>query len=123
MGGLKVDDDEVIGLDAVAVATRITVEAEPYAAIGLEAADHPVGTVIPTDELGATPVPGVWAAGNCADLMAQVGGAAAQGVRVAQHINGALVLADLTRAIEARRAPGSGAVVPGRAEPEGAGAL
>lgn len=121
--GVKVDDDEVIGLDAVAVATRITVEAEPYAAIGLEAADHPVGTVIPTDELGATPVPGVWAAGNCADLMAQVGGAAAQGVRVAQHINGALVLADLTRAIEARRAPGSGAVVPGRAEPEGAGAL
>ncbi|UVE95096.1 NAD(P)/FAD-dependent oxidoreductase [Dietzia sp. B32] len=98
--GVRVDDDEVIGLDAVVVATRITVRVEPYAAIGLVAVDHPVGTVIPTDEFGATPVPGVWAAGNCADPMAQVGGAAAQGTRAAQQINAALIMADLKKAIE-----------------------
>jgi thioredoxin reductase len=100
--GVEVDDDEVIDLDAVVVATRLTVGVEPYAAIGLEAVDHPVGTVIPTDEMGTTPVPGVWAAGNCADLMAQVGAAAAQGARAAQQINASLIMADLEKAIEVR---------------------
>lgn len=103
--GVRVDDDEVIALDAVVVASRMTARLEPYAALGLTAVDHPAGTVIPTDETGATPVPGVWAAGNCADLASQVGAAAAQGARAAQHINAALVMADLDRARSAHDAP------------------
>ena len=100
--GVRVDDDEVIGLDAVVVGSRMTVRVEPYAAIGVTAADHPVGTYIATDETGATSVPGVWATGNCADLMAQVGAAAAHGARVAQYLNAALVMEDLGRAVERR---------------------
>ncbi|EFV90971.1 FAD-dependent pyridine nucleotide-disulfide oxidoreductase [Dietzia cinnamea P4] len=97
--GVRVDDDEVIELDAVVVGSRMTVRVEPYTAIGVTADDHPVGTFIATDETGATSVPGVWAAGNCADLMAQVGAAAAHGARVAQFLNAALVTADLERAV------------------------
>lgn len=100
--GVRVDDDEVIGLDAVVVGSRLTVRTGPYTAIGVTAADHPVGTYIATDETGATPVPGVWAAGNCTDLMAQVGAAAAQGARAAQFLNTALITADLERAVAAR---------------------
>lgn len=101
--GVRLDDDEVVGLDAVVVATRTTVPVEPFAGIGIVATEHPVGTVIEVDEFGATGVPGVWAAGNTSDLMAQVGGAAAQGVRAAQHLNAQLVMADLNRALEAQQ--------------------
>ncbi|MDX2357303.1 NAD(P)/FAD-dependent oxidoreductase [Dietzia sp. PP-33] len=101
--GVRLDDDEVVTLDAVVVATRMTASLGPFAGLGLETTDVAVGTIIEADGFGATSVPGVWAAGNTADLMAQVGGAAAHGAKAAQHINGELVLADLNRAIEARR--------------------
>lgn len=100
--GVKLDDDEVISLDAVVVATRMAPQLGPFADLGLEVDEIAVGTVIAVGEFGTTSVPGVWAAGNTADLMAQVGGAAAQGVRAAQHINAELVMADLNRAIESR---------------------
>ena len=102
MAGVRVDDDEVFRLDAVVVSPRMTARVEPYAALGLDVDELSVGTVIAADEVGTTSVPGVWTAGNCTDLMAQVAGAAAQGTRVAQQLNGALVLADLNRAIEER---------------------
>lgn len=97
--GVKVDDDEVVGLDAVVVGTRLDVQTGPFAALGLEVGEHPVGSFLRVDEFGGTSVPGVWAAGNCADLMAQVGAAAAQGTRAAQHINAVLVQADLEQAV------------------------
>lgn len=96
--GVEVDD-EVVGLDAVVVGTRLDVQTDSFAALGLEVGEHPVGTFIAVDEFGGTSVPGVWAAGNCADLMAQVGAAASQGARAAQHINAVLVMADLEEAV------------------------
>ena len=100
--GVKVDDDEVVGLDAVVVGTRLDVRTNSFAALGLEVSEHPVGSFLRVDEFGGTSVPGVWAAGNCADLMAQVGSAASQGTRAAQHINAMLVMADLERAVSAQ---------------------
>lgn len=117
--GVKLDDDEVISLDAVVVATRMAPQLEPFADLGLEVDEIAVGTVIAVGEFGTTSVPGVWAAGNTADLMAQVGGAAAQGVRAAQLINADLVMADLDRAIEARGSVGSAAAGSGNTGPDG----
>ena len=111
--GVRLDDGEVIRVDAVVVASRLSARLEPFQGIGIEATDHPAGTFVETDEFGVTAVPGVWAAGNTADLMSQVGGAAAQGVRAAQSINAELVLADLNRALGDRALEDSGAVAVG----------
>lgn len=97
--GVKVDDDEVIGLDAVVVSTRLDVRTDSFASLGLQVSEHPVGSFIRVDEFGGTSIPGVWAAGNCADLMAQVGAAASQGTRAAQHINAMLVMSDLEQTV------------------------
>ena len=39
-----------------------------------------IGTYVPSDPMGATDVPGVWVAGNVADLSEQVIGSAAAGL-------------------------------------------
>lgn len=101
--GVRVDDDAVVGLDAVVVGTRLDVKIDSFAALGLEVSEHPVGSFLRVDEFGATSVSGVWAAGNCADLMAQVGAAAAQGTKAAQHINATLIMADLDRAVRSQQ--------------------
>jgi len=50
-----------------------------------------MGAVVAADPMGATNVPGLWAAGNVADAGSQVIAAAAQGARVGAMINGSLV--------------------------------
>ncbi|MBB1030296.1 NAD(P)/FAD-dependent oxidoreductase [Dietzia sp. SLG310A2-38A2] len=100
--GVRLEDDELVSVDAVVVSPRMKAPLEPFTELGLKATEVAVGSIIETDEFGTTGVPGVWAAGNTSDLMAQVGGAAAQGVKAAQHINARLVLDDLNRTIGAR---------------------
>lgn len=92
---------EVVEVDAVVVSTRMVARAEPFAGIGIELADHPMGAFIEGDEFGQTAVPDVWAAGNASDLGAQVSNAAAQGARAAQHIVADLMQADLEAAVVA----------------------
>ncbi len=53
--------------------------------------------------MGLTAVPGVWVAGNAADLMAQVVGAAEAGVRAAAAINADLIAEDTRHAVAAHR--------------------
>ncbi len=77
----------------------------PLASLALEPADrqiggHTVGRHVPADPGGATAVPGVRVAGNLADVMAQVIGAAAAGVSTAAAINADLIAED-TRAAAA----------------------
>ena len=54
---------------------------------------------LPADAFGRTAVPGVWVAGNVADLAAQVGASAAAGAMAGAQINADLVME------EARRSP------------------
>ena len=54
--------------------------------------------------MGATSVPGVWAAGNVADPRAQVITAAGAGSAAAIAINADLVTADVARSVAAARA-------------------
>ena len=100
--GVLVDDGQLVDVEVVVVGPRMVARADLFAGIGIEPTAHPVGSFIETDQFGATSVSGVWAAGNSADLAAQVGGAAAAGVRAAQHINGVMVMEDADRAVTQR---------------------
>ena len=56
-----------------------------------------MGTHIEADPAGATAVPGVWVAGNLANVQAQVITAAAAGLAAGAAINLDLVLEEATR--------------------------
>ncbi len=63
-----------------------------------------IGTQIPCDELGATAVPGVWVAGNVADIRGQVVHAAGAGTLAGAAINADLIADDTRTAMEAMHA-------------------
>ncbi|WP_203337728.1 NAD(P)/FAD-dependent oxidoreductase [Nocardioides limicola] len=102
--GVQLDDGRVVDMDAVVVAPRMVARADLFAGIGIEPSPHPMGSFIESDPTGRTQVPGVWVAGNAADLSAQVGAAAADGARAAAHINADLVMADAEKAVTQIRA-------------------
>ncbi|MBT2523539.1 NAD(P)/FAD-dependent oxidoreductase [Arthrobacter sp. ISL-28] len=93
---------KTIDRQVLVVRTRMAARAGFLSGLGLEAAeqylgDLLIGTAVPADATGATAVPGVWAAGNVTNLMAQVMLAAASGSTAAAAINADLI-ADETRA-------------------------
>ncbi len=97
--GVRLDDGRVAEVDVVAAASRMVARAGVFAGIGIEPAEHPMGSFIAADPAGRTAVPGVWVAGNAADLSAQVSAASAEGARVAAQINADLVSEDTDRAV------------------------
>lgn len=97
--GVRLDDGQVVAVDAVVVATPMVARSELFAGIGLEPTAHPAGAFIDSESFGLTSVPGVWVAGNATDIGAQVSGAAAAGALAAQHINTDLIFKDLDRAV------------------------
>jgi thioredoxin reductase/SAM-dependent methyltransferase len=98
-------DGTLVELDVVVVAPRMVARSSVFAGIGIKATDHPAGAFIEADQFGATPVPGVWAAGNVSDLSAQVGAAAAAGARAAQHMNSLMVMEEADQAVARREHP------------------
>ena len=108
LSGVRLADGRVVGCRALATAPRFTARAGFLAALGLEPAGqemggHVIGSRIAADPVGATAVPGVWVAGNVANLTEQVIGAAGAGVRAAAAINSDLLAEDTRRAVAARR--------------------
>ncbi|WP_252199832.1 NAD(P)/FAD-dependent oxidoreductase [Brevibacterium sp. RIT 803] len=97
--GVRLNDGQVVAVDAAVVATPMVARSELFAGIGLEPTPHPAGAFIETESFGLTSVPGVWVAGNATDIGAQVSGAAAAGALAAQHINTDLIFKDLDRAV------------------------
>ena len=87
--------------DAVVVAPRYVARAEAVAGLGLTTLPGPggLGQTIKADDSGATDVAGVYAAGNVADMRAQVLHAAAEGSRAAAAINAGLVADDAAMAM------------------------
>lgn len=79
--GVRLADGTVIAREVLAAPPRMVARAGFLADLGLHPVAHPsgMGDHIPADPTGRTEVPGVWVAGNVADLAAQVGGAAAAG--------------------------------------------
>ena len=99
-------DGEVVALGAMAIMPRVVARAEMFEGLGLETTGHPsdLGEQVEADATGLTAVPGVWVAGNVADLAATVVGAAGAGVRVGAAINADLIAEDTERAVTAYRA-------------------
>ncbi|GAA4562476.1 NAD(P)/FAD-dependent oxidoreductase [Planotetraspora kaengkrachanensis] len=115
LAGVRLADGRVVPRSALATTPRFTARAEILGGLGLkptdqEAGGHVIGSYIAADPSGATDVPGVWVAGNVANLMEQVVGAAAAGVRAAAAINADLVAEDTRRAVATRRSPFSAAM-------------
>lgn len=98
-------DGTEVELDAVVVAPRFVVRSELFTRLGGTLADHPMGgQYVATGPMGMTDVPGVWAAGNVADLAATVAVSMGAGVSAGAAINADLIAEDTRAAVEARRA-------------------
>ncbi|GAA1115380.1 NAD(P)/FAD-dependent oxidoreductase [Arthrobacter flavus] len=103
--GVVLGDGQTIPLDAVVVAPTFNARAEVFAGLGVATVAHEsgLGSFIATGEAGATNVPGVWAVGNAANLMAQVLASAADGSWTGAMINMSLMEDELQRDLAAHR--------------------
>jgi thioredoxin reductase len=109
--GVKLADGTRIPLDALIVAPQVSANAELLAPLGLTPVEvtlggQVIGTQIQADPSGATSVPGVWVAGNIANIQAQVITSAAAGLTAGAAINADLVAEDVRRAVSAARDTG-----------------
>lgn len=105
LAGVRLGDGDVVPGEAVAVQSVMEPRVEFLAPLGLEPAAHPsgMGRHLAVDTAGRTDVPGVWAAGNVADLAAQVGASAAAGAWAAAQINADLIEEETAAAVAAKR--------------------
>ncbi|GAB2945650.1 NAD(P)/FAD-dependent oxidoreductase [Micromonospora polyrhachis] len=106
--GVRLETGEVVPLDAVVVAPRPMARSSVLESLGLRAVDvemrgHVVGSQVSADPSGATTVPGVWVAGNVADVRAQVIVAAAAGLTAGAAINADLVAEETRDAVATYR--------------------
>jgi thioredoxin reductase len=103
--GVRMHDGTVVGREALVVSPRMVARAGFLSDLGLRPTEHPsgLGEHISVDPTGRTELPGVWAAGNVADLAAQVGASAAGGAFAAAQVNADLVAEDTRRAVERNR--------------------
>ncbi|MFF5180118.1 FAD-dependent oxidoreductase [Micromonospora sp. NPDC000316] len=106
--GVRLADGRVVALDAVVVGPRSIARADLLVGLGLAPeevtiAGYVVGTQIPTDAAGATAVPGVWVAGNVADIRGQVITSAANGLMTGAAINADLIAEETRDAVTAYR--------------------
>jgi thioredoxin reductase len=104
--GVRLTSGAVVALDAVAVGPKAVARAGLPADLGLDTVEHPtgMGSYVPSEAMGLTEVPGVWVAGNVADLMTGLVGAAAGGSAAAMAINADLVAEDVRTAVAGRSA-------------------
>jgi thioredoxin reductase len=106
--GVRLVSGEVVPRAALVVAPRFTARADLLAPLGLVAEPMEVngyvfGSRIATGPMGATDVPGVWVAGNVADLHAKVISSAASGMDAGAAINADLIAEDTRLAVDAYR--------------------
>jgi SAM-dependent methyltransferase len=106
--GVRLADGTGVPLDALVVAPTCTARAELLAPLGVQPlevrlGDHVLGTQVEADPTGATTAPGVWVAGNIADIKAQVISSAAAGLAAGAAINADLIAADADQAVHAYR--------------------
>lgn len=104
--GVVLASGTVIPVEAVVTATRLEARSGVLESLGVPVVEHPMGVghhVEVNPMGGATAVPGVWAAGNVADLMGQVMASAASGVMAGAAINAHLVAEETRLAVDVAR--------------------
>ncbi|MBX0298490.1 NAD(P)/FAD-dependent oxidoreductase [Cryobacterium sp. 1639] len=114
--GARLASGHLIPLTAMVVAPTFTARTGFLEGLGVAPVPHPmgVGQHLDTDETGrvrpdGVSVPGVWAAGNSTNLMAQVVVSAAAGLGVATAVNADLIMEEINTAVAAYRTPFSAA--------------
>jgi thioredoxin reductase len=112
LAGVRLSSGRLIPLQALVVAPTFTARTGFLAGLGLASVPHPmgVGSHLESDEMGrvlkdGVVVPGVWAAGNATNLMAQVVVSAAAGLGAATAINADLILEEVAAAVAEYRQP------------------
>ena len=102
--GVRLATGELIAAQVLVVGPRFVASDGVLASLGLAAAEHPtgMGTHVLADSTGRTAVPGVWVAGNVADLAAGIVAAAAAGSWAAAQINADLTAEDTALAVAER---------------------
>ncbi|SNR68629.1 FAD-dependent oxidoreductase [Blastococcus mobilis] len=108
LSGVRLQDGSVLAREALVVAPRFTANSAVLRSLGLGTVEQEmrgsvVGSYVPSEPTGATAVPGVWVAGNVADLQAQVITSAAAGLNAAAQINADLIAEDTRLAVAAAR--------------------
>ncbi|WP_104108683.1 NAD(P)/FAD-dependent oxidoreductase [Arthrobacter sp. N199823] len=98
---LELEDGSRHSVQALTVQSRVLVRAEFLAGLGLVPVSTPFGESIESDEMGQTPVAGVWAAGNVTNLSATVLASAQAGAMAAVSINMDLMAGELEVAMAA----------------------
>jgi thioredoxin reductase len=101
----RLADGSTVDLDALVVQSFTVARSEVLTSLGvatteLQMGETVFGRYVPADPSGMTDVPGVWVAGNVANLMEVVIGAAASGLKAASVINFDLVAEDARHARE-----------------------
>lgn len=111
LSGVELTGGRVIPLEALVVAPRFVANTGIFSSLGLAPVQHPVGVGehLAVDEMGATGVDGVWAAGNVANLMLQVLPSAASGSMAAMAINNHLMAEELQQDLATHRASSAAA--------------
>jgi thioredoxin reductase len=108
LSGVRLESGEVVARDTLVVAPRFTANADLLIPLGIRVVEQEMhgavrGTRVPAGPGGLTAVPGLWVAGNVADISAQVMASAVQGLDAGAAINIDLLLEDVQCAVEAAR--------------------
>ena len=101
--GVRLADGSVLPAGAAVARGLMVARSAVLSGLGLVPTEHPFGEFVAGDPKGATAVPGVWVAGNVADITASVINAAAAGYSTGGAIHADLLEADVAAATESRR--------------------
>ena len=101
LSGVRLRSGEVVPRRALVVGPRFEARHALLDGLGVTVAEHPlgIGHQVRADASGLTAAPGVWVAGNAADVTAGVMQAAASGVTAAAAINADLTAEDTAAAV------------------------
>ncbi len=88
-------DNQRLNAQTLVVATQMQAQAALYESLGGSLTENPLGTFISVNEMGATDVAGIYAAGNVCNLGAMVMAAAASGTIAGAAINADLISSQL----------------------------
>ncbi|WP_017610627.1 NAD(P)/FAD-dependent oxidoreductase [Nocardiopsis xinjiangensis] len=105
--GVRAAEGRLFPLEAVVVGTTMTARSTVLESLGaaaepFETAGEVFGSKVAVDAMGATSVPGVYAAGNVTDPAGQIVAAAAAGTKAGAGVNADLVEAETAAAVSAR---------------------
>lgn len=104
IAGVRLNDGRLIERRVLAVGSTVLPNLDGLEDLGLavDVVGDGIAEQVVSGMGGQTEVPGVWAAGNVTDPMAQVGSAAAGGALAGAHVNAALVMAEADAAVVSR---------------------